>query len=299
MKFATWLADGAETAGVLAQDGQSVHSFASAGLAYASLLDFIARHTEADLELLRNAVQKPGVPLQGVRLLAPIPRPHHDIICVGLNYMDHARESANFDIKEDPDREDAVYFSKRVHRALGPDGEIENHPGTQRLDYEAELGVVIGREGRGIPPQRAFQHVFGLCCFNDISGRELQKKHKQWFVGKSQDSYTAFGPYIVTLDEFELPLRLHIQSRVNGEMRQDSNTENMIFSVQHVISELSQGITLDAGSIIATGTPAGVGAGFTPHRCMQPGDVVEVEIEGCGVLRNVVAGGDASGRVQR
>ncbi|MDR3312295.1 MAG: fumarylacetoacetate hydrolase family protein [Spirochaetaceae bacterium] len=290
MKFATWKYDGKEEAGILSAGMQSVHSFVGLGMHFLSLLDFIQRHSDADLAALRSVAEKPGIPLSGVQLLAPIPKPHHDVICLGLNYMDHVQESMRFDISVDSDkRDDAVYFSKRVVRALGPDGIIENHFGiNERLDYEAELGIIIGKDARNVGKEDAWKYVFGLCCFNDLSARDLQTKHKQWYFGKSLDTFTAYGPYIATIDEFATPLRLRVTSRINGETRQDSTTANLIFTPEHIIAELSAGLTLDAGTIIATGTPAGVGAGFTPHRCMKSGDVCEIEVEGCGVLRNTV-----------
>jgi 2-keto-4-pentenoate hydratase/2-oxohepta-3-ene-1,7-dioic acid hydratase in catechol pathway len=290
MKFATWIVNGGEEAGVLSADMKSVHSFGSLGLDYPSLPDFITRRTGKDMTRLQEAAEKPGRPLADVALEAPVPEPRHDIICLGLNYMDHAKESVSFDINTDAEREAAVYFSKRVNRTLGPGGTIINHFDiNDRLDYEAELAVVIGKEARRVSRQDAWNYVFGVCCFNDISGRDLQVKHKQWYFGKSLDTFTAFGPYIVTLDEFSLPLALNISSRVNGEIRQNSNTRYMIFPPDYCIAELSAGMTLDPGTIIATGTPAGVGAGFKPrHKCMKSGDVCEIEIEGCGVLRNVV-----------
>jgi 2-keto-4-pentenoate hydratase/2-oxohepta-3-ene-1,7-dioic acid hydratase in catechol pathway len=290
MKFATWTVNGAEEAGILSTDMKSVHSFKSVGLGYASLLDFITRRTERDMALLRENADKRGRPLDEAVLEAPIPKPHHDIICLGLNYMDHAKESANFDINTDLEREAAVYFSKRVIRALGPGGTIINHFDiNERLDYEAELAVIIGKEASRVKREDAWDYIFGICCFNDISGRDLQAKHKQWYFGKSLDTFTALGPYIVTLDEFSLPLALNISSRINGETRQNSNTQNLLFPPDHIIAELSAGMTLDPGTVIATGTPAGVGAGFKPqHKCMKSGDVCEIEIEGCGVLRNTV-----------
>lgn len=289
MKFATWLQNGEEIAGVISASMQTVHSFRSAGVHYANMLDFIQNHTENDMHRMQKQAVGEGCPIENIRLLAPIPRPHHDIICLGLNYMDHAEESANFDIQTDPGREDAVYFSKRVNNALGPGGYIDSHSDImEKLDYEAELALVIGKDAKNVSRAQAWQYVFGLCCFNDISGRELQKKHKQWYFGKSLDTFTAFGPYIVTLDEFTIPLNMEIESRVNGEVRQHSTTANMIFKPDYVLEELTRGMTLEAGSIIATGTPAGVGAGFTPHRCMKPNDVVEIEITGCGVLKNIV-----------
>jgi 2-keto-4-pentenoate hydratase/2-oxohepta-3-ene-1,7-dioic acid hydratase in catechol pathway len=290
MKFATWIVNNTEEAGILSADMKSVHSFECLGLDYASLLNFIVRRTERDMALLREKAGTAGRSINGVSLEAPIPKPHHDIICLGLNYMDHAKESASFDINTDAEREAAVYFSKRVIRALGPGGTIINHfDVNERLDYEAEMAIVIGKEASGVRREDAWDYIFGVCCFNDISGRDLQVKHKQWYFGKSLDTFTAFGPYIVTLDEFVLPLALNISSRINGEIRQNSNTRYLLFPPDHIIAELSAGMTLDPGTIIATGTPAGVGAGFKPrHKCMQSGETCEIEIEGCGVLRNTV-----------
>ena len=289
MKFATWIQNGKEEAGIFSKNLQSVHSFSSLGLDYKGVLDFIIRRDEAVMDKLRKAEEKDGIPASDVKPEAPIPVPHHDIICLGLNYMDHARESARIDINAEIKREKSVYFSKRVTRALGHGGIIENHFDiNEKLDYEAELALVIGKDGRRIKKENVWDHVFGLMCFNDISARNLQHDHNQWYFGKSLDTFTAFGPYIVTLDEFKTPLELAVRSRVNGEVRQNGNTENMIFSPEFIIEELSAGITLDAGTNISTGTPAGVGAGFTPHRCMKTGDVCEIEVEGCGILRNTV-----------
>jgi len=292
MKFATWTHNGKEEAGIFSKDMQSVHSFASLRMDYSGVLDFVVRHgltDSANMDKLREAEGKSGKPVNEVKPEAPIPVPHHDIICLGLNYMDHAKESGNFDIKSDEKREKSVYFSKRVVRALGPDGIIEGHFDiNERLDYEAELALVIGKDARHVKRENAWGHVFGLCCFNDLSARDTQRDHNQWFFGKSLDTFTAFGPYIVTMDEFKTPLKLAVRSRVNGELRQNGSTQDMIFSPEFIIEELSTGMTLDAGTIIATGTPAGVGAGFTPHRCMKTGDVCEIEVEGCGVLRNTV-----------
>jgi 2-keto-4-pentenoate hydratase/2-oxohepta-3-ene-1,7-dioic acid hydratase in catechol pathway len=289
MKFATWISGGVEEAGILSQDMKSVHSFQSLNLTYNSVLDFIIRRKEGDMEFLRSAAQKDGKSLDTVKLAAPIPRPHHDIICLGLNYQAHAKEASKFDIDTDEKREKSVYFSKRVVKALGPGGIIENHFDiNERLDYEAELALIIGKDARHVKQKDAWDYLFGVCCFNDISGRDLQHGHKQWYFGKSLDTFTAYGPYIVTLDEFTTPLKLNITSRVNGETRQTGNTGDLIFPPDFIIEELSAGMTLDSGTIIATGTPAGVGAAFTPHRCMKSGDVCEIEIEGCGILSNTV-----------
>jgi 2-keto-4-pentenoate hydratase/2-oxohepta-3-ene-1,7-dioic acid hydratase in catechol pathway len=289
MKFATWITGSSEEAGILSKDLQSVHSFASMGLPYKTALDYIINRNDSDSGVLMAAEGKAGQPVSGVKLQSPIPRPHHDVICLGLNYRDHSKEAARFDIVMDEKRQESVYFSKRVVRALGPEGIIENHFDiNERLDYEAEMAIIIGTDALHVKKEDAYRYIFGVCCFNDISGRDLQNFHKQWYFGKSLDTFTVYGPYIVTLDEFTIPLRLDISCRVNGETRQNSNTKNLIFPPEVIIEELSRGMTLDAGTIIATGTPAGVGAGTTPHRCMKSGDVVEVEIAGCGILRNIV-----------
>jgi 2-keto-4-pentenoate hydratase/2-oxohepta-3-ene-1,7-dioic acid hydratase in catechol pathway len=289
MKFVTWIKDGVEEAGVLSGDMRSIHSFRSLNLNYTGVLDFITRRNCGDMETLRAAEGRDGIPLDSVTPEAPIPVPRHDIICLGLNYHAHVREAGKFDILADEKREESVYFSKRVVRALGPGGIIEDHFDiNERLDYEAELAFIIGKEARKVRREDAWDYIFGLCCFNDISGRDVQTRHRQWYFGKSLDTFTAYGPYIVTLDEFEIPLRLNVRSRINGEERQNGNTADLIFPPDFIIEELSRGMTLDAGTIIATGTPAGVGAAFTPHRCMKTGDVCEIEIEGCGILRNTV-----------
>jgi len=289
MKFATWKQNNLEEAGILSGDLKSVHSFKSLNMDYKTLLDFIICHDKSVIDILHNAQEKSGIPLTDVQLQAPIPFPRHDIICLGLNYMDHIKEVSRFGIDNSVKPEKAAYFSKRVYRALGPDGIIENHfEINEKLDYEAELAFVIGKDARGIKLENAWDYIFGLCCFNDLSARNVQKDHNQWFFGKSLDTLTAFGPYIVTIDEFKPPLELYVRSRLNGELRQNGNTKDLIYDPAFIVEELSSGLTLDAGTIIATGTPGGVGASYTPHRCMQSGDVIEVEIEGCGILRNYV-----------
>lgn len=293
MKFITYEDAGREVPGIMDGSGAGVHPLSAAGLGHATLLAFIQAHRKADLDALRALEKTPGRPLAEVRLLAPIPRPHHDVICVGLNYRDHVAESAAMHIKgaRDEAPKAATYFSKRVLVAAGQNADIKAPFHLEgRVDYEAELGVVMGKTAQAVGREEAWEHVFGLCCFNDLTGRDLQDRHGQWFYGKSLDGLTAFGPCIVSRDEFAWPLALRVESRVNGEKRQHSNTANMIYPIDVIISELSQGITLDAGSLIATGTPSGVGAGFTPPRCLQAGDVVEIEVQGVGVLRNTIVG---------
>ncbi len=182
-----------------------------------------------------------------------------------------------------------MYFSKRVGEAVPHGGVIPSHSGlVDSLDYEVELGVIIGKDAKNVSPDDAFDYVFGYTIVNDVSARNLQTRHKQWYFGKSLDGFFPMGPWIVTADEFEKPPVLGIRSRVNGELRQDSSTGLLIFGISHVVSELSQGMTLKAGTIIAMGTPAGVGMGFVPPKFLKPGDTVECEIDGIGVLSNMV-----------
>ena len=230
------------------------------------------------------------VSLAAAELLSPIPRPRQDVICLGINYKAHAVESGHYDANAfGGERPVPIYFSKRVTEAVAPGGFIESHPGlVSRLDYEAELAVVIGKTARNVPADKAADYIFGYTVLNDVSARMLQTSHKQWYFGKSLDGFTPIGPCITTADEIAFPPALPIRCRVNGELRQDSNTELLITGIDRIIEELSSGMTLLPGTIIATGTPAGVGMGFDPPKFLQSGDTVECEIEDIGVLRNTV-----------
>jgi 2-keto-4-pentenoate hydratase/2-oxohepta-3-ene-1,7-dioic acid hydratase in catechol pathway len=226
-------------------------------------------------------------PLSEVTLLAPVPRPRKNILCLGLNYLDHARESlGTFDVADKLPTHPIV-FTKNTTSINAPGGDIPVDPDvTSQLDWEVELGVVIGRGGRKIPEARALEHVFGYTVINDVSARDLQARHKQYFIGKSLDGACPMGPTIVTADEIPDPQRLDLRTWVNGQLKQSSNTREQIFSVARTISILSRGMTLEPGDIISTGTPAGVGFARQPPEFLQPGDVVECEVEGIGRLRN-------------
>ena len=231
-----------------------------------------------------------GIDLGELRLLAPIPEPRQDVICLGMNYMDHSAEAAKWG-KDDfvKTAGKAVYFSKRAAYIVGPGGEIDPHFDiVDGLDYEAELAVVLGKDAYRVSKEDAFDYVLGYSILNDVSARNLQKAHKQFYFGKSLDTHTTMGPWIVTRDELPGAPELDIRCFINGEKRQDSNTRYMIFGVAEVIAELSQGMTLKAGTIIAMGTPAGVGMGFEPPKYLACGDVVRCEIDGIGVLENPV-----------
>ncbi len=224
-----------------------------------------------------------------VTLLAPIPRPHRNIMCLGLNYAAHARESAEARGREYQQHPHPVFFTKATHTVNRHEGAIPFDPAVSaQIDWEAELGVIIGRSGKNIPIEEAYHHIFGYTCINDVSARDLQANHSQFFKGKSLDGACPMGPWIVTADEIPDPHALHVACRVNGVTKQDSSTAHMIFRIPDIIAILSRGMTLDAGDIIATGTPSGVGFARKPPEFLKPGDVVEVEIEKIGVLRNRV-----------
>jgi len=234
-----------------------------------------------------------GRPLSDAVVLAPIDQPRRNIFCVGKNYSEHAAEfqKSGFDhsAKDNEHAPEApVVFTKPASTVIGPGVKIPSHaPLAKQLDYEAELGVVIGKGGRGIKRAEAMQHVFGYTVINDFTARDLQKLHRQWFLGKSLDGFCPMGPYLVTADEAD-GQNLDIQCWVNGELRQSANTRQLIFDIPTLIETLSAGIELHPGDVIATGTPAGVGIGFNPPKFVQTGDVIRIEIQHLGVLENEV-----------
>ncbi|KMJ57863.1 hypothetical protein AB685_13560 [Bacillus sp. LL01] len=220
-----------------------------------------------------------------VHLRAPIPRPRKNVFCVGKNYHDHVLEMGS----EGDIPEHIMIFTKAPTSVVGPGAYIQSHEDiTDQLDYEGELAIVIGKSGNGISIENAFDHVFGYTIVNDITARDMQKQHKQFFLGKSLDGSCPMGPAIVHKSVIENPQSLMVETKVNGEIRQHASTKLMMFSIPEIISTISKGMTLEPGDIIATGTPAGVGKGFKPPRFLKKGDVVEVTVEKIGTLRNVV-----------
>ena len=217
-------------------------------------------------------------------LLAPIPVPLQDVICLGVNYREHIEETV--DVLDFKNKKDAVYFSKRVNRANDPDGNIPVYDFVDALDYEVELGVILKKDAFNVSVEEVADHILGYTIINDVSARNLQFKHQQWYRGKSLDGYTPMGPCIVTGDEIGDPHDLEICCYVNDDKRQESNTKYMITTVEEAISELSQGMTLKAGTIIATGTPGGVAMGMKPPVYLKKGDVIRCEIRGIGSLVN-------------
>ena len=261
------------------------------GDAPASLLALIRQGRDA-WERMRGLSETRGAvrhPIGAIRWHAPIPRPAKNVFCLGLNYLAHAKESAQARGREAKVPEVPVIFTKAPTTVNGPFDDVGvDRSVTDQVDWEVELGVIVGTAGRDIRKEDALRHVFGYTVVNDVSARDLQQRHLQWFKGKSLDGFCPMGPVVVTADEFGDPQRKRLQSRVNGITKQDASTASMIFPVNVIIEWLSKGLTLEPGDIIATGTPEGVGMGRTPPEFLQDGHVVEAEVEGIGILRNRV-----------
>ncbi|MBS7287761.1 MAG: fumarylacetoacetate hydrolase family protein [Candidatus Freyarchaeota archaeon] len=296
MKLVSFSLDGAPRVGVLAEgnvvDLASLLREAGEGLSVVSILSagepLLERIREAALSL-SDRLQDAGLrakrvvyPLADVKLMAPVPRPGK-IICLGLNYSDHAEE-AGMSPPEEP-----VLFSKPATAVVGHDDPVIYPKVSSQLDYEVELAVVVGKRGKDIPEEDAYDYVAGYTVFNDISARDIQFRGIQWFRGKSFDTFAPMGPCLTLKDEIPDPHNLKIQMRVNGELRQNSSTRNMIFKIPYLISFISAGMTLEPGDVIATGTPSGVGIYSKPQpKLLKPGDVMEASIEKIGTLRNRV-----------
>ena len=296
MKLVTYQIEHRSGLGVISRDGAWIYPLTALDMDYKTMQELIENISDSEKQLLEYASgQDPykirgAAPIGEARLLAPIPQPKQDVICLGVNYMAHAEESARFKKEEfNGERPFAIYFSKRVNRATDPGAGIPSHRDiVTDLDYEAELAVIIGKEASHVKEEDVKDYIFGYTIINDVSARTLQNRHKQWYFGKGLDGFLPMGPCIATADEMTYPPKVQIQSRVNGELRQDSNTELLIFGISHIVSELSQGMTLKPGTIIATGTPSGVGMGFTPPRFLSVGYTVECTIEGIGTISNTV-----------
>jgi len=276
--------DGIVRAGIVR--GDSVSDLSATGLP-ADTVDIIAAWDLGQVEAA--LVDAPRSSLADVRLLAPV-LPRKDVMAVGRNYRDHAAEfsASGFDASEKqviPDH--PVIFTKATSSVVGPDDPIvlANDP-TGTTDYEGEMAVVIGKPARNVSEERALDHVFGWTIVNDVTARDLQKRHVQWFVGKSPDTFCPIGPWIVTVDELPDIGASWMRTTVNGELRQEAPIEALIFGVESLIATLSEVMTLEPGDVIATGTGKGVGIGFDPPVYLQGGDVVEVSIDRIGTLRN-------------
>ena len=229
------------------------------------------------------------VKLSQVKLLAPIPAPKKNCVMLGINYREHVAEGARARELEIKYPDYPVFFTKPATSVIGHLGKVVKHPATDRLDWEVELAVIMGKKGKDIPKERAYDYVFGYTICLDMTARELQRQHGQWFKGKSLDTLCPIGPWIVHKSALPDPQQLRLICRVNGEVMQDGNTRDMIFDIPTTIESLSKGMTLEPGDIISTGTPSGVGFARTPPVFLKPGDKVEGDIEGIGVLEVTVA----------
>lgn len=303
MRLATFV-DGNKT-GIGVVDGAQILDCATAwrqfgrGEAPADMLDLIGggetalEHLRKVVDAAKRSLDTSGVwiPLAQVRLTAPIPRPRKNVFCVGRNYKAHIEEGARALKRELVFPSVPEFFSKPPTAVIGPDAEVRiNAKQRRQLDYEVELAFVIGKTARDVAAKAGLSVVFGYTIVNDVTARDLQVLHGQWFKGKGLDTSCPTGPWIVTRDEFGDPSGHRISLRVNGETRQDSNTSDMLFGCAEIAASLSEGLTLEPGDIVATGTPSGVVLGMSPQVWLKSGDVMEAEIEGIGVLRNRIAG---------
>lgn len=282
MKIATFESDGHTRLGLVDAEAGTI-----------AVLDVSPEAAETGLQALLGPGAEEPTPtgermaLSEVRLLAPLPRPIRNIFCIGKNYRAHAAEVAASVFGGAADDPPApIVFSKPPQSVIGPGAAIEIDPAvSEAVDYEAELAVIVGRGGRGIRSAEAMDHVWGYTLVNDVTARDLQKRHGQWLIGKGQDTFCPMGPWAVSRDEVDLAAGV-IRGRVNGELRQEGRFADLIFDVPTIVAAISAGITLLPGDVIATGTPAGVGIGFDPPRYLRDGDVVRVEVDGIGALEN-------------
>ncbi len=295
MKLVTYstLPSGRPRPGILL-DGERIIDIQAAlgeGSDTATLLGIVAAGSSGLERLQALAAKSPSttVAVADVKLHAPIPRPAKNVFCVGWNYLEHFEEGAKKlqDHRELPKH--PVFFSKAVTAVTGPFDAVPFDANiSTSLDWEVELGVIIGVGGKNIPEASAMQHIFGYTVVNDVSWRDLQRRHGgQWHKGKSLDGTCPMGPCVVTADSID-PTNLRVTCRVNGVTKQESNTRHLFFKIPRLIAELSLGMTLEPGDIISTGTPEGVGFARTPPEFMKPGDLLETEIEGIGVMRNPI-----------
>jgi 2-keto-4-pentenoate hydratase/2-oxohepta-3-ene-1,7-dioic acid hydratase in catechol pathway len=297
MKFVRFIYNAKEEIGIFSKDETSVITISSIlkGKNFKSMIDLIENISKDEILDLKKAIsgearEYKSYKVDDVKICAPIERPIHDIICIGVNYAAHVEETRKgFDKGNFKEVAKTVYFSKRASKIIGSGEAIKSRLDLdEKLDYEVELAVIIGKKGTNIPKDKAEEYIFGYSVFNDVSSRNLQQQHGQWYRGKSLDTYTAMGPSILYKDELPFPVEVDVTSSVNGEIRQKSNTKLLLADIPSIIEEISNGITLEPGDIIATGTPSGVGMGFNPPRFMKKGDTVVCEISKIGKLVNIV-----------
>ncbi|RBP58726.1 2-keto-4-pentenoate hydratase/2-oxohepta-3-ene-1,7-dioic acid hydratase in catechol pathway [Alkalibaculum bacchi] len=256
------------------------------------MISFIEKYNSKLQEEIHKILKDKNIPTiarEDIVLLSPIPYPRRNVFCLGKNYIEHANEIKSIPGGDNMVPKEPIYFTKLAYPCMGPEDIILSHKSfTNQLDYEVELTIIIGKKGTNIVKEEAEDYIFGYTIGNDFSVRDIQKKHIQWFKGKSMDTCCSIGPYIVSKEDIPFPPSLDISCSINGEVRQNSNTSKLIFDIPTIIHDLSKGLTLYPGDIIMTGTPAGVGLGFDPPRTLEAGDVVECKIEKIGTLRNYI-----------
>lgn len=287
MRIATYMQDQQRYVGVVSEDGQTVQALdIKPELAQHGVLGLIEACGEpSGLAQLGRAAP---IPLDSVKLLAPIPRPRRNIFCVGRNYHAHAKELSGSVFKANNNDPAAwpIVFTKVPETVIAHGDDVTLPTGiTDQIDYEAELAIVIGKGGKNISKTEAMSHIWGYTIVNDVTARDVQMRHQQWDLGKSFDTFCPMGPWLVTADTFDAT-RTRVRCWVNDELRQDGQTQDLIFDLPTLIETCSRGITLHPGDVIATGTPAGVGMGFNPPRYLKSGDHVRIEIDGIGTLEN-------------
>lgn len=270
---------------ILIEEKEKLYLLESLGYNFKDANDLI----ESGVEILKLDLSGAKEVKSEYKILSPVEYPKQDIICIGMNYIDHKDEVELVSKKVFAKDVDTIYFSKRANRIIGNYENIPlNEKITSCLDYEIELGVIIGRDCKNVKADEAKNYIFGFTIFNDLSARELQTEYKQWYYGKSFDGSSVMGPCILLNDGSFDYNNLRLRTKINGEIRQENSTKNMILSVDRMIENLSEAMTLKKGTIIATGTPSGVGMAFDPPRFLKKEDKIEMEIEKIGVLKNIV-----------
>jgi len=315
LKVVTYQSEGELRAGLVVDDNRvldvclAIQSAQDSGLVGAdltapnSVLEIISggEAMSKACNAVLSAVNSGKLPFQGVNasnvtITAPIPRPSKNVFCVGSNYHAHVTESSRAQAKEDKTPKLPVFFTKPPTAVVGPDAPVRLDTGlSEKMDYEVELAVIFGSTGRNIPAANAIDYIFGFSIINDVTARDLQRAHGgQFLKGKGLDTTCPFGPHIVTIDELPNFDNLRISLTVNGETRQDGNTKDMIFNIPRLIESLSEGLTLEPGDILATGTPSGVGYAMDPPYYLRDGDIVTCKIEGIGELTNTIRNTESS-----
>ncbi|WP_462425614.1 fumarylacetoacetate hydrolase family protein [Fusobacterium varium] len=296
MKFVRFKSENNEKLGIFNKDESKIIEISSVlkGREFSSMIDLIENITEDEMEQLQETFggkisEYVQYDISKVKICSPIKRPIHDIICVGVNYKSHLEETKESFKDDFTETEKTVYFSKRASEIIGTGDAVKSRMDLDtHLDYEVELAVIIGKKGSDIAKEDVEKYIFGYSIFNDISARELQQSHFQWYRGKSLDTYSSMGPCILHKTALSFPIEVDVKSYVNKELRQSSNTRLFLADIPQIISEISAGITLEPGDIIITGTPSGVGMGMKPQGFMKKGDVVTCEIPEIGKLINTI-----------